>query len=340
MGTCNLTDISMIAGGEGLAVGYCFVQDQDSIVYTPNAFRWDGEQWAAVVAPDFHFPGAVVMLAPNDAWAVGGIFNGEGLPIQHWNGETWSTYPIDDPSGNGNAGLGEITATAGGVIWTFGGYNTPPDPEQTLYAVQIRAPFADVGPMDPFYSDIKCLTCNDVISGYANGTFQPGNQVTRGQLAKIVSNAAGYTGTPSGQTFADVLPDSPFYTYIERIASRGVVSGYACGVEGEPCDGQQRPYFRPGANMSRGQLAKVTSNARGYDDQVATSQQTFKDVPPGHTFWLYIERAAHRGVISGYACGGEGEPCPGSYFRPQANVTRGQASKIVANTFFPGCEAP
>jgi hypothetical protein len=28
------------------------------------------------------------------------------------------------------------------------------------------------------------------------------------------------------------------------------------------------------------------------------------------------------------------------YFRPNADVTRGQAAKIVANTFFPGCETP
>ena len=28
------------------------------------------------------------------------------------------------------------------------------------------------------------------------------------------------------------------------------------------------------------------------------------------------------------------------YFRPANNVTRGQSAKIVANTFFPGCQTP
>jgi hypothetical protein len=62
--------------------------------------------------------------------------------------------------------------------------------------------------------------------------------------------------------------------------------------------------------------------------------QTFEDVPPGSTFYLYIERMASRGIIAGYPCGGAGEPCmPGSrrYFRPNANSTRGQIAKIVAN---------
>jgi hypothetical protein len=65
----------------------------------------------------------------------------------------------------------------------------------------------------------------------------------------------------------------------------------------------------------------------------------FQDVPVGSTFQVFIGRLASRGYISGYACGGVGEPCvpPGNlpYFRPSNNATRGQTSKIVSNTFFP-----
>ena len=65
---------------------------------------------------------------------------------------------------------------------------------------------------------------------------------------------------------------------------------------------------------------------------------------PGSTFYDFIERLASRGVMSGYPCGGVGEPCipPDNrpYFRPNANATRGQTSKIVSNTFFPACVTP
>lgn len=57
-------------------------------------------------------------------------------------------------------------------------------------------------------------------------------------------------------------------------------------------------------------------------------QQTFTDVPPNSTFWLYIERAAMHNVIGGYSDG---------TFRPQNDVTRGQSSKIVRNTFLEDC---
>jgi hypothetical protein len=46
------------------------------------------------------------------------------------------------------------------------------------------------------------------------------------------------------------------------------------------------------------------------------------------------------GLINGYPCGGEGEPCDPlnlPYFRPGNNITRGQAAKIVANSFLSEC---
>jgi hypothetical protein len=66
-------------------------------------------------------------------------------------------------------------------------------------------------------------------------------------------------------------------------------------------------------------------------------------VAPGSTFYDFIQRLANRGVISGYPCGGPGEPCnmPDNrpYFRPGNLTTRGQTAKLVANTFYPGCQA-
>jgi hypothetical protein len=92
--------------------------------------------------------------------------------------------------------------------------------------------------------------------------FRPNNQITRGQLAKIVSGAAGWTETPTGQTFEDVAPSSTFYLWIERMASHGIIGGYPCGGVGEPCIApDNRPYFRPNNNATRGQMSKVAAGA-------------------------------------------------------------------------------
>lgn len=199
--------------------------------------------------------------------------------------------------------------------------------------------FTDVPSDSTFYPYIHCLACLGIISGYADGAFRPGEQVSRGQLAKIVSNSAGFHEPPGAQMFEDVPPLSTFYDYIGRLAGRGYISGYPCGGDGEPCGPSSLSYFRPNSNATRGQISKVVSNAAGFQEPPGT--QLFEDVPPGSTFYDYVQRLASRGVIAGYPCGGEGEPCgPTSlpYFRPSNSATRGQTTKIDAGTFFPDCE--
>ena len=197
--------------------------------------------------------------------------------------------------------------------------------------------FSDVPTNHTFYASIRCLACRGIISGYADGTFRPNNQVTRGQLAKIVSNAAGFSELPTQQTFEDVPPTNTFYEWVERLTTRGYMTGYPCGGVGEPCV-SGRPYFRLFANATRGQTAKIVANAAGFNE--APTGQTFQDVPSTHTFYVFIQRLATRNVMGGYPCGGPNEPCVNNrpYFRPSNDVTRGQSSKIVANAFFPECQ--
>ncbi|MGA7733759.1 MAG: S-layer homology domain-containing protein [Chloroflexia bacterium] len=225
--------------------------------------------------------------------------------------------------------------------------NTPGSATATATACTLM--FTDVPEGSTFYENIRCLACRGIINGYSTGCetgnpcFRPGNLVTRGQLAKIVSNAAGFDDPPGAQQFEDVPPGHTFYDFIGRLATRGIINGYPCGGPGEPCVlPDNLPYFRPNANVTRGQISKIVAEAAGLTQPPGAQQ--FEDVPPGHTFYDYIWRLTSLGIMNGYPCGGAGEPCnpPGNlpYFRPGANATRGQASKIVANTFFPECETP
>jgi hypothetical protein len=154
------------------------------------------------------------------------------------------------------------------------------------------------------------------------------------------------TATPGGPTpcpiqFADVAAGNTFYATIRCLACRGIVGGYPCGGPGEPCPGT---YFRPNNNVTRGQVSKIVSESAGFQDVIPSTQQAYEDIAPGSTFHLWIERLAMRNIISGYPCGGAGEPCvaPGNrpYFRPANNATRGQMSKIAAQAFFPNCQTP
>ena len=109
--------------------------------------------------------------------------------------------------------------------------------------------FTDVPTDHPFYQYIETAYSHGVISGYGDGTFRPGNDVTRGQLCKIVVNAMGWAiYTPPTPTFTDVPTDHPFYQYIETAYAHGIISGYGT-------------VFLPGNSATRGQISKIVYNA-------------------------------------------------------------------------------
>src|SRR5207249_3065813 len=107
--------------------------------------------------------------------------------------------------------------------------------------------FSDVAANNEFASYIETAYAHGLVTGYADGTYRPNNNVTRGQLAKIVVQAAGLKlDNPATPTFSDVGAGSTFYRYIETAHSHGLLSGYPDGT------------FRAGLQANRGQVSKVT----------------------------------------------------------------------------------
>ena len=146
------------------------------------------------------------------------------------------------------------------------------------------------------------------VSGYTDGSFHPAATVTRGQLAKIVAVAFGIATTNINTShFSDVASSNPFYTYVEALYNKGLLSGYGDGT------------FRPYDAVTRGQVAKVVVSAAGYALQNPSSP-SFSDVAAGSTYYQYIETAKANGVLSGY---------PDGTFHPAAAASRGQIAKIV-----------
>jgi hypothetical protein len=183
------------------------------------------------------------------------------------------------------------------------------------------------GSLDEIEFFRRSLTATEVLSIYNAGS--------RGKC-KPPPTPPTATPTPGPCHWCqrDVPSGSPFYPYITNLAYQGVIGGYTCGSNpDEPCAPPDNyPYYRPNANITRGQISKLVALSAGFED--TPSGQSFADVPPTHTFWLWIGQLSSRGLIGGYPCGGPGEPCgPNSlpYFRSTNNATRGQLAKIVAN---------
>ncbi len=197
--------------------------------------------------------------------------------------------------------------------------------------------FEDVVPGNWYYDYVHYLYCHGVVNGYSTSPpcsapgvncFKPGNNTTRGQMAKIVVLAFDFPiNTSGGPHFSDVRVGSTFYPYVETGFNLGIFSGYPDNT------------YRPDAYITRGQLSKIVVNAAIIADPtnwtlLDPATNTFQDVAKGSTFYQFIETAVAHGVVEGYPCGTPpAGPCvaPGNkpYFLPGDNATRAQISKIV-----------
>lgn len=168
--------------------------------------------------------------------------------------------------------------------------------------------FQDVQPADYFYEPVRNLFCAGAISGYSDGTFRPFNPATRGQISKIIVISERLPiDTTGGPHFRDVPTNHMFYQYVETAFNRGMISGYTDGT------------FRPNANITRGQLAKIVVTAKAWP-WIAPPTPRFNDVAPGSPFYVFVETAVANNAISGYSDGS---------FRPGNNSTRAQISRVL-----------
>jgi hypothetical protein len=101
-----------------------------------------------------------------------------------------------------------------------------------------------------------------------------------------------------GGSFADVLPSSPFYRFVETLLHRAVTGGCTASA------------YCPTATTTRAQMpvfALVARHGTGYVPPACGTTPMFGDVPASDPFCRWIEEAARRGAVSG--CGG-GNYCP------------------------------
>ena len=127
-----------------------------------------------------------------------------------------------------------------------------------------------------------------------------------GMLASLLTVPAG---AANATRFSDVA-DNYTATAIETLRLMGVLDGYSDGT------------FRPNAALTRAQFCKMAVYAMDGSSELGrySTVTIFPDVKP--SFWAssYINMAAKKGVIAGFADG---------KFKPNQTVTAGQAVTIL-----------
>lgn len=145
------------------------------------------------------------------------------------------------------------------------------------------------------------------LSGYANGTFGPDRNMTRAEVttmfARLLAEKMAADQTYSN-TFSDVAKSHWAANYIGYMQQFGIITGYADGS------------FRPDASVTRAEFAAIASRF----ERLTEGTKSFSDVPSSHWAAKYINFAATRGWVNGYADG---------TFRPNNSITRAEVAAVT-----------
>ena len=143
--------------------------------------------------------------------------------------------------------------------------------------------------------------------GYAEGTFGPERNMTRAEVttmfARLLTEQIEADKTYSS-TFNDVAKDCWAANYIGYMQQFGIVTGYTDGS------------FRPNAPVTRAEFAAIASRF----EKLTQGSKSFTDVPDTHWAVKYINFAATRGWVTGYADG---------TFKPEHSITRAEVAAVT-----------
>ena len=118
----------------------------------------------------------------------------------------------------------------------------------------VTLPFADNASIGDYaLTAVKALYTEGIINGSTGSDgrlyFNPGGSLTRAQAAAMIGRTQEKGYATVELTFSDAASIPAYATYyIQTMAAQGVISGYADGT------------FQPGANITRGQMAKILYN--------------------------------------------------------------------------------
>ena len=124
-----------------------------------------------------------------------------------------------------------------------------------------QEPFTDIPPNHEHYDAIEYLRKNNIIRGYADGTFKPNRRINRAELVQLATNPFFFQGEKLNDCikehnleedrtifYADVAHDAWYAEEVCIATVKDLVDGYPDGT------------FKPGRAISFVETAKILAN--------------------------------------------------------------------------------
>ena len=272
------------------------------------------DQEVPVISAALDSETGIVTAAVSDA--VDGILPRSAVTVRQ-NGQDVS-FRYDAASGQVTVSLPDLTGNHEAIRLTI----TAKDASGNIGRTSV-----DVGPsgVGHKFTDIEGYWAADYVdflynagitTGYQDGTFRPGQNISRQQFAVMLFRYLGLDGSQYEDVelpFADLNRIGDYaLTAIKALYTLGVIGG---------TERNGKLYMDPESSLTRAQAAAMIGRTqeKGY----ASAELTFSDAGSIPAYAAgYIRTMVAQGVLSGYEDGS---------FKPNANITRGQMAKILYN---------
>ncbi len=179
--------------------------------------------------------------------------------------------------------------------------------------------FSDVPDNHWAFKIVDQMVIRNILSGYPDGAFRPGQKVTREEFTTMLVRSAGLPLPGiTDASFADLPADRWSAPYVE--AAKDYLGGYRIDSGAEVFKGEE-PALRE-------DVIAALVKARGYKPGAETGdfQEQFKDYGEiSEALREYIGLALQNHLISGY---GDGT------LRPKGTITRAEAATLLYRAYF------
>ena len=183
----------------------------------------------------------------------------------------------------------------------------------TIHSANASGGFEDISTKHEAYEEINYLVSSGVIKGYTEKgktVFKPNNNVTRGQVAKMVVLASGNKPlTVKKSSFSDIAVGTELSGYVERAVQ---LDFFATNTKGQ---------FLPNKPLTRDEMSYVLTKAFNLDISAYQNiDSPFNDVTITHPYVQYVNAIYYNGITQG----------SGNHYYPNNQVTRAQFALFVA----------
>jgi len=183
----------------------------------------------------------------------------------------------------------------------------------TIHSAQASGGFVDVSKDHEAYEEINYLVSLGVIKGYTENSktyYKPYNNVTRGQVAKMVVIASGNKPlVVNKSSFSDVTVGTELSGYVERAIQLGL---FKTNTKGQ---------FLPNKPLTRDEMSYVLTKAFKLDtSEYENIDSPFVDVGITNPYVTYVNTVYYNGIAQG----------SGKNYNPNNQMTRAQFALFVA----------